>query len=48
MAWIGMEQVYGALAQNAGFVARFAEALAFIWAHGVDAALKRYIEKTRI
>ena len=48
MAWIGMEQVYGALAQNAGFLARFAEALAFIWAHGVDAALKRYIEKTRI
>ena len=47
MAWIGMEQVYGALAQNAGFVVRFAEALAFIWAHGVDAALKRYIEKTR-
>jgi mannitol 2-dehydrogenase len=47
MAWIGMEQVYGALAQNAGFVAHFAEALAFIWAHGVDAALKRYIEKKR-
>ena len=47
VAWIGMEQVYGALAQNAGFVAHFAEALAFIWAHGVDAALKRYIEKKR-
>jgi hypothetical protein len=25
-------------------VARFAEALNYVWAHGVDAALKRYIE----
>ena len=39
-----MEPVYGDLAQNAGFVARFAEALNYVWAHGVDAALKRYIE----
>jgi hypothetical protein len=42
-----MAQVYGDLAQNADFVARFAEALAYVWAHGVDAALKRYIEKKR-
>jgi mannitol 2-dehydrogenase len=42
--WIAMEPVYGDLAQNAGFVARFAEALNYVWAHGVDAALKRYIE----
>jgi mannitol 2-dehydrogenase len=48
LAWIGMAQVYGDLAQNADFIARFAEALAYVWAHGVDAALKRYIEKTRI
>jgi len=48
LAWIGMAQVYGDLAQNADFVARFAEALAYVWAHGVDAALKRYIEKARI
>ena len=41
--WIGMEQVYGDLAQNADFVARFAEALDFVWTNGVDAALKRYI-----
>ena len=42
-AWIAMEQVYGDLAQNADFVARFAEALDFVWANGVDAALSRYI-----
>jgi mannitol 2-dehydrogenase len=41
--WIAMEPVYGDLAQNAGFVARFVEALNYIWAHGVEAALKRYI-----
>ena len=42
--WIAMEPVFGDLAQNAGFAARFAEALNYVWAHGVDAALKRYIE----
>jgi mannitol 2-dehydrogenase len=41
--WIAMEPVYGDLAQNAGFVARFVEALNYVWAHGVEAALKRYI-----
>ena len=41
--WIAMEPVYGDLAQNTGFVARFTEALNFVWAHGVDVALKRYI-----
>lgn len=42
-AWIGMEPVYGDLAQNAGFVARFGEALDYVWANGVDAAMQRYI-----
>ncbi len=42
-AWIEMDQVYGDLAQNADFVARFAQALAFVWENGVDAALTRYI-----
>ncbi len=42
-AWIGMEAVYGDLAKDAGFVARFGEALTFVWANGVDAAIARYI-----
>lgn len=41
--WIAMEPVYGDLAQNAAFVARFTEALDYVWAHRVDAALQRYI-----
>lgn len=42
--WIAMEPVYGDLAHHTDFVARFAEALDYVWAHGVDASLKRYIE----
>ncbi|MBI1171418.1 mannitol dehydrogenase family protein [bacterium] len=44
-AWLAMAPVYGDLAQNAGFVARFAEALNFVWSHGADAAMRRYIDK---
>jgi mannitol 2-dehydrogenase len=46
--WIAMRQVYGDLAQNAEFMGQFAEALDYVWAHGVDAALKRYVEKMSI
>ena len=42
-AWIRMEAIYGDLALNAGFVATFTEALNFIWANGVEAAMQRYI-----
>ncbi len=42
-AWIGMEAVYGDLVKDAGFVTRFGKALDFIWAHGVDEAMRRYI-----
>ena len=42
-AWIGMDAVYGNLAQDADFVARFGGALADVWVHGVDAAMRRYI-----
>jgi hypothetical protein len=38
-----METVYGELSTNAEFLARFSDALDYVWAHGVDAALKRYI-----
>ena len=41
--WIAMDQVYGDLIKDAGFVARFCEALDYVWAKGVDAALKRYL-----
>lgn len=42
-AWIRMDAIYGDLAGNAGFVATFAEALDFVWANGVEAAMLRYI-----
>ena len=42
-AWIGMTAIYGDLAGNAGFVARFATALREVWADGVEAAMQRYI-----
>ena len=42
-AWIRMAAVYGDLADNAGFVATFAEALTFVWANGAEAAMQRYI-----
>ena len=45
-AWIGMAPVYGDLAANAGFVATFAEALGFVWANGVEAAMRRYIARS--
>ncbi|MGV8987854.1 MAG: mannitol dehydrogenase family protein [Cypionkella sp.] len=45
-AWIAMEPVYGDLAQDAGFVATFAEALGFVWEHGVEAAMQHYISRT--
>ena len=44
-AWIRMEAIYGDLALNAGFVATFTEALNFVWANGVEAAMQRYIGK---
>ena len=42
-AWTAMETVYGDLSANTAFVARFAQALNYVWTHGVDAALRRYI-----
>ena len=42
-AWIGMTTIYGDLAQNPIFAAGFAEALAFVWANGAEAAMRRYI-----
>ncbi len=41
--WIGMSAIYGDLAQNKGFADRFAEALGYVWAHGAEAAMRRYI-----
>lgn len=43
MAWIGMDAVYGDLAKDAAFVARFAAALEEVWTKGVDTAMQRYI-----
>jgi mannitol 2-dehydrogenase len=41
--WIGMTEIYGDLAANAGFAERFAEALRLVWDRGVQAAMLKYI-----
>ena len=41
--WTSMTEIYGDLAANAGFADRFAEALRFVWAHGVEASMRRYL-----
>jgi len=41
--WVGMRAIYGDLADNAAFVAGFAEALHLVWDEGVGAAIARYI-----
>ena len=46
VAWLRMAEVYGDLAGNAGFAATFTEALNFVWTHGVEAAMQRYIAAT--
>ena len=43
MQWIGMTEIYGDLAQNTGFATRFAETLRYVWAHGAEAAMQRYL-----
>ena len=42
--WLEMDQVYGDLIKDAGFVTGFSNTLDYVWAHGVDAAVKRYLE----
>ena len=42
-AWTGMAEIYGDLAQDAGFAARFAESLRYVWANGAEAAMQRYL-----
>ena len=42
-AWIQMEVIYGDLADNAAFVAAFAETLTHLWTHGAEAAMQRYL-----
>ena len=41
--WVQMRAIYGDLGDNHAFVAAFAEALRFLWDHGVDAAMSRYM-----
>ncbi len=41
--WIGMTEIYGDLGADKAFAHRFAEALRFVWANGVQAAMLRYI-----
>lgn len=41
--WLGQEQIYGALAQDAAFSGAFAKWLEVIWTQGAEAALRAYI-----
>ena len=43
-AWLGMEDIYGAVGKNEAFVAAFEGALKALWAHGTRATLERYLE----
>ena len=42
-AWLAMEEVYGNLAGNAAFAARFAHHLRDVWARGTTAVLQDYL-----
>lgn len=42
-AWLGLETVYGDLAQNPAFVSAFAAALNEVWRDGARAAIRRYL-----
>lgn len=42
-AWLEQRQIYGDLADHAGFAAAFAEALRMIWADGTEAAVRSYL-----
>jgi mannitol 2-dehydrogenase len=43
--WLSMEEVYGDLAQHAGFAARFAQHLTDVWARGTTAVLTDYLAR---
>jgi mannitol 2-dehydrogenase len=43
--WLSMQEVYGDLAQHAGFAARFAHHLNDVWARGTKAVLTDYISR---
>ncbi len=43
--WLSMEEVYGDLAQHAGFAERFAQHLTDVWARGTAAALTDYLSR---
>ena len=42
-AWLEMTDIYGDLAQHAGFAAAFSAWLATLWDEGTDACLNRYL-----
>ncbi|SHE84357.1 mannitol 2-dehydrogenase [Kaistia soli DSM 19436] len=43
LAWLAMEDIYGAVGQNAVFRAAFSEALTALWRDGAAATLTRYL-----
>ena len=42
-AWLEMRAIYGDLADVPQFAVGFGETLNYLWSHGVDAAIKRYL-----
>jgi mannitol 2-dehydrogenase len=43
-AWLAQEDIYGDLADNAGFADLFERWLTLIWSDGLEAALTAYIQ----
>ncbi len=44
-AWLAMADIYGDLAQQAGFAAAFAQSLDALWTDGVETVLGRYLDR---
>ena len=46
MAWLQMPQIYGDLAAHTGFAGTFAAWLSAIYDDGVEATVKRYLDRS--
>jgi mannitol 2-dehydrogenase len=44
LAWLNQRDLYGDLADNAAFQASFSHWLSLIWADGLEAALRTYVQ----
>ncbi len=46
LAWLSMEDIYGAVGKSDDFRAAFARALKSLWGHGTEETLKRYLSNS--